>query len=725
MTVRTDRTGSGRKLSRGAVDFINDARLTLLLEESADVDTERFRDVIGKSLDRQPLTPEESAVLIGANAPEHVEELFAAARRLKQDVYGNRIVIFAPLYIGNRCVNNCLYCGFRRDNDEMHRRTLQPDEIAQARLEAIEYFRKAIAMRTAEVTADDMNIIRYYLAYLYWAGGDLYESAVVGEFLARRYPGGVGGKQGGKIAMAAYAKMAADAQAAWKAAQADPGQLTQAQIDETASLAKFANRRMVAIAEYITGAFKGQPEAAEAWMMLIRTAVIEGDLDKALQIVEKIAADSPGRGAAELTVGQALWSKYVKTTLMAEEDQPPPEKMSEMLTQARTILEAGVGRQRTAVESGGELSYALVASVLSLVQMSINAGEMEKAVEWLEAPKIGALPLVVENHPVTDRGNFRVETYKAALRAYVSVQKLDEAEGVMKALESLGSDDPDAGRKLTEIYISLGRQLEDLLDQLRIEKKTAEAAQVTRGFELFLDRISGRDQGNTFNSLNWAAETYFSLGNTNLGSEAAGYYQKAADTYRNILARCEQDAKFAPQAGATTSITLRLASCYRHMGSHSDALKLLSAILKASPTMVNAQVEAAYIYQAWGEEKPTAYKLAIMGGGKRHREIWGWGKIANRVSRSPKHTHIFHEARFNLANCRFQWALSKRGTEKKAMLAQAEKDVLIVDRLYPEMGGPTRRAEYDKLLKKIQKTRGTKATGLKPAAKEKPKNGGT
>ena len=131
MTASTDRTGSGRNLSRGAVDFIDDARLTLLLEESAGVDTGRFRDVIDKSLDRQPLTPEESAVLIGANAPEHVEELFAAARRLKQDVYGNRIVIFAPLYIGNSCVNNCLYCGFRRDNDEMHRRTLQPDEIAR------------------------------------------------------------------------------------------------------------------------------------------------------------------------------------------------------------------------------------------------------------------------------------------------------------------------------------------------------------------------------------------------------------------------------------------------------------------------------------------------------------------------------------------------------------------------------------------------------------------
>ncbi|MFC1559370.1 [FeFe] hydrogenase H-cluster radical SAM maturase HydG [Gemmatimonadota bacterium] len=129
MTTGSDRSGTGRRLSDGATDFIDDSRLASILEENSTVDTARFRDVIGKSLERQPLTPEESAVLIGAAEPEQVEELFTAARRLKQDVYGNRIVIFAPLYIGNECVNNCHYCGFRQDNREMHRRTLQPDEI--------------------------------------------------------------------------------------------------------------------------------------------------------------------------------------------------------------------------------------------------------------------------------------------------------------------------------------------------------------------------------------------------------------------------------------------------------------------------------------------------------------------------------------------------------------------------------------------------------------------
>ena len=77
-----------------------------------------MRDVIAKSLAKQPLAVEETAVLLAADEPELVEQIFEAARQLKRDVYGNRIVLFAPLYIGNECTNDCHYCAFRRSNRE-------------------------------------------------------------------------------------------------------------------------------------------------------------------------------------------------------------------------------------------------------------------------------------------------------------------------------------------------------------------------------------------------------------------------------------------------------------------------------------------------------------------------------------------------------------------------------------------------------------------------------
>jgi len=93
------------------------------------VDSVQVRDILAKSKAKNPLTVEECAALVNAVDPELVEAIFETARQLKRDVYGNRIVLFAPLYIGNMCVNDCAYCGFRRTNVEAIRRTLDPAEI--------------------------------------------------------------------------------------------------------------------------------------------------------------------------------------------------------------------------------------------------------------------------------------------------------------------------------------------------------------------------------------------------------------------------------------------------------------------------------------------------------------------------------------------------------------------------------------------------------------------
>ncbi len=98
---------------------------------------ERVREIIAKSLSKQRLTMEETAVLINATEPELIEEIKQGARTLKKTVYGNRIVLFAPLYVGNKCVNNCKYCGFRAENKAAIRKTLSDEELIQE-VEALE-----------------------------------------------------------------------------------------------------------------------------------------------------------------------------------------------------------------------------------------------------------------------------------------------------------------------------------------------------------------------------------------------------------------------------------------------------------------------------------------------------------------------------------------------------------------------------------------------------------
>ncbi len=124
------------KLSAGAADFIDEAYLFGLLGGKRP-EAARVRDIIAKSLEKQALGVEETAQLLLADTPELVEEIFAAARELKEKVYGNRIVLFAPLYIGNKCVNDCAYCAFKRSNASAIRRTLTEGEI-RGQVEALE-----------------------------------------------------------------------------------------------------------------------------------------------------------------------------------------------------------------------------------------------------------------------------------------------------------------------------------------------------------------------------------------------------------------------------------------------------------------------------------------------------------------------------------------------------------------------------------------------------------
>ncbi|MEA2013211.1 MAG: [FeFe] hydrogenase H-cluster radical SAM maturase HydG [Verrucomicrobiota bacterium] len=123
-------------LSDNCVDFINDEKIENLIK-SKKQDPIEIRDIIAKSLEKKPLTVEETAALLSADDPELVEEIFSAARSLKRNVYGNRIVIFAPLYIGNYCINDCSYCAFRKSLRSTVRKTLTRQEL-NAQIETLE-----------------------------------------------------------------------------------------------------------------------------------------------------------------------------------------------------------------------------------------------------------------------------------------------------------------------------------------------------------------------------------------------------------------------------------------------------------------------------------------------------------------------------------------------------------------------------------------------------------
>ena len=116
--------------------FIDPVELWRFIK-SAKADKQRVREIISKSLEKQRLTLDETAVLVNASGTDLLEEIKQGAKELKMRVYGNRIVLFAPLYVGNKCSNNCKYCGFRTSNSEAVRKTLDDNELT-LEVEALE-----------------------------------------------------------------------------------------------------------------------------------------------------------------------------------------------------------------------------------------------------------------------------------------------------------------------------------------------------------------------------------------------------------------------------------------------------------------------------------------------------------------------------------------------------------------------------------------------------------
>ena len=113
-------------------------------------DAARVREVLAKAAELGGLQELDMAVLMGVSDPELLGEVFRAAKNVKESIYGNRLVLFAPLYISNLCDNECVYCAFRARNRELQRRALSQEEIAVEVKHLVEQGHKRIVLVAGE-----------------------------------------------------------------------------------------------------------------------------------------------------------------------------------------------------------------------------------------------------------------------------------------------------------------------------------------------------------------------------------------------------------------------------------------------------------------------------------------------------------------------------------------------------------------------------------------------
>ena len=134
---------------------IDEDLIARTLEAGRRHDAARVGEILARALELKGLPDADMAVLMGVSDPVLLGELFDTARRVKEDIYGKRLVLFAPLYISNLCANECVYCAFRARNRALTRRALSQDEIAKEVTHLVEQGHKRILVVAGESYPDE------------------------------------------------------------------------------------------------------------------------------------------------------------------------------------------------------------------------------------------------------------------------------------------------------------------------------------------------------------------------------------------------------------------------------------------------------------------------------------------------------------------------------------------------------------------------------------------
>ncbi len=142
--------------------WLNASEVDAVLQ-SAVPDEGKIREVLHKARELKGLSMDDVAALCHIATPSLTEELFDTARRVKEDIYGHRMVLFAPLYISNVCGNECTYCAFRSSNKALKRTALDMDGIKRDTSELIRQGHKRLLMVAGEGYAASRGGFQYIL----------------------------------------------------------------------------------------------------------------------------------------------------------------------------------------------------------------------------------------------------------------------------------------------------------------------------------------------------------------------------------------------------------------------------------------------------------------------------------------------------------------------------------------------------------------------------------
>ena len=565
--------------------------------------------------------------------------------------------------------------------------------------QALHYYQTCLKLADEDTPLEALLSARYSLCWLYWEDGRTAEAALLGEFLARRYPENQFAQVAAKLALAAYERM-----------------YNQARLQDPVQ-ANYEARQLSSMAELLLARWPESDDAGVAMNLLLNIALQDDRVADAEALLQRLPAAS--RSRAELSLGGSLWTRYLQTTTNLK--SPPTDEQLKLKQRAIELLSGGFDSIRLRPNP----SSLEAVGMLYLTQALLAEGEYLRAVEVLEDPRAGPLTLVQGRAAAAARKEYGVEVYKAALRAFVSVKppQRKKAQAIMQSMEDAFGQGAHAGEQLTRIYLSLGLQLQRQINELSAAGKADKAQDVAGAFEDLVERVTKQGgAGENWKIQNWIAQTNLQLGQGLRGQAAQRYFAQAETAYRALLEKTKQDPKFAPSPLAILGVRKRLGDCLQAQEKYSEALDEYTKILRQKPAMLELQQAAATVLQAWGRSEKKSEKLeqAIRGtlpqAGKKNL-VWGWLRLASIADnarrktvqaegaaspKAKKYQDIYFSARLQATRSRFASAEIASGEKRKKYLNTARQSLKSMQQLYPNLGGPRWKPEYLKLKKQIE-----------------------
>lgn len=516
----------------------------------------------------------------------------------------------------------------------------QADEAIAARDwdRAIVLLKAAVRKADPRRDPEKANRARYNLSFCYYMNKQFYESNVLAEHLARRYPRAGLAPKATEIGMQALAE----------------AYNTFTEIDRVSDI-----ERLIDLAKYTAATWPDREQGDDARLNLGQIYQGRGQYDQAIEQFAAIRSQSPKRLEAQTRLGGAHWAKSRMLERRGDKEKAGAEAQAAIDT-LETTLKARQAAGAAPTDPG------LMGNVADLAVAMTETGKASEALTLLD-------PI---NKAQTEKtGPAFARLMEATLLTQISSGQVEPAIATMKSLEQAGSS---ASR--VQLYFKLGKLLERELERLRAGHDRTRIARMEQSYRAFLTALTDSKAGQTYESLQWAGESLLTL----------GAFKEAEAVFRRVLSEWIANPSFLNQSGAKERILrtkLRLSAALRSQGDGEikkldESASIVEELLAQYPRYIEPLVEKGMLLESQAGANQAEWSASFA----------HWQDLAGKMARVRPRPLAYYDAWYHAA-----YALSQQNQTQKAR--QMLNGVM---RLSPDVGSPDMKAKYEQFLARMK-----------------------